>query len=93
MRLADESHHTPLQPCPACSTLLDRACGMDLPERRGPRPGDATICTQCATFMIFNDDMSVRLMNQAEESELDANIWTAMNTLRQLLKKAHGGTH
>lgn len=40
--------------CPACGAQLDGALATS--GRRAPRPGDATLCSYCASALTFDGD-------------------------------------
>jgi hypothetical protein len=39
-----------------------------------PEPGDMSVCIGCASFLQFNDDLTVRLMTDADVAELPDDI-------------------
>jgi len=67
--VSDIHHRVPQSFCPLCGHKLDAASGMDTDDR--PSPGDAGVCIQCATPLIYQDDLTMRAMTQAEINNLD----------------------
>lgn len=57
-----------MQPCPSCLSPLN-AAGHKA-DQPGPSPGDAAICMSCGSFLMFETDLKVRLMTEAEVMEL-----------------------
>jgi hypothetical protein len=60
--------------CPACAHQLDASTATEGEGARSPEPGDCTICLNCASVLMFRDDMTVRLatpteLREAEESQ------------------------
>jgi hypothetical protein len=55
---------TPECNCPKCGTLIDAASSMRGDEI--PVEGDVSICNVCAARLVFNEDLTVRLMTQEE---------------------------
>jgi hypothetical protein len=54
-------------PCINCRTMLDTSSLIDLEDdMRGPRGGDVTVCLKCRHVMAYNDDMSLRDLNDEE---------------------------
>ena len=50
--------------CPECGRVIKWAAEVN--EAKPPAPGDATICTDCATILVFTDGMGVRRATDAE---------------------------
>ncbi len=57
-------------PCPRCGKKLTDVTSA-FSDSGEPEPGDITLCIQCACAMVFNDDLSVHAMTEAEFDELD----------------------
>ena len=53
------THVTPPSPCPRCNHEFDRATGVT--DKEKPEPGDLSVCSRCAAFLQFNDDMTIAL--------------------------------
>src|SRR5574340_772497 len=58
-----EHIHTPASQCPVCKKNLDAASAT---VNRGPRPGDFSICLYCQAWLRYNDDLSLRLLNEED---------------------------
>lgn len=54
--------------CPHCGHRLDLATGID--HTLMPRPGDVSICIECASILIFDDAMMPREPTVDEWKEL-----------------------
>lgn len=54
--------------CPACGKNINAASSVTGDEE-GPGPGALSICLGCATPLVFNDDMSLRLASEEEADE------------------------
>jgi hypothetical protein len=50
--------------CPFCFKLIDAATSLD--SDTPPDPEDITICVYCTSWLIFNDDMSLRVASQKD---------------------------
>lgn len=61
-----ESSRTPGTKCPGCGKLLDACTGFGTPS-----PGDYTICMYCKTWLIFNEDLTMREVTTEDLSKLD----------------------
>ena len=68
MRISDIDHRVPGSRCPLCGHKLDAAMGIDSDEP--PDPGDYSVCINCASPLVYNDDLSLRLMTGQELREL-----------------------
>lgn len=58
----------PKSKCPHCENLLDDATGVG--HKDVPSSGDFTICFYCATWLIFNDDLTLRLVEDVDIKDL-----------------------
>jgi hypothetical protein len=68
--------------CPACGHPLNAATGIDDPSAR-PSPGDVSICWECAAVLAFTEDLSVRLMSNAEVAELSRDDPALYDTVQR----------
>ena len=55
--------------CPTCKRRID-AAGTEDEQSVGPTPGDLTICFHCLAVMVFNDDLTLRLIEKEEYNGL-----------------------
>lgn len=53
--------------CPKCSERLD--CSSGLSHEHKPAPGDLSVCLECGTALVFNDDLTVRAATLADRME------------------------
>ena len=51
--------------CPACGATLDAVTNM-VGERK-PQPGDWSVCSYCAAVLRFQDERTVRELEEGEE--------------------------
>ena len=59
--------HVPESACPVCSRRLDAVTHDPVnPTISRPRAGDYTICRYCSAWLIFDHDLQVRLMTDAD---------------------------
>lgn len=58
--------------CPACLKTLDAA--TDPEAAANPKPGDLSVCCYCSVMLVFNTDMTSRLLRQTEFDELPADL-------------------
>jgi hypothetical protein len=92
MRISDVDHRTPLSQCPLCGHKLDAGTGvgMDNVDQR-PDPGDYGVCINCASPLVYNDDLTMRAMTGDEWHELHPEnrdeLRAAMATVRQLNRR------
>lgn len=61
--------HIKPSPCPACGHVMDAATAVF--DDVTPKPGDATVCINCAALLQFADDLSYKPAN-THELPLDA---------------------
>jgi hypothetical protein len=55
--------------CPHCGSLFDTATGMT--RNHSLKPGDVTICIECASWMVFTDELGLRPFTAQEIAALD----------------------
>lgn len=46
--------------CPVCHHKLDAASNAGPDDDTPPGPGDFTVCINCASVLVFSDDMTLR---------------------------------
>lgn len=51
--------------CPSCGKTLD-AWAIEDNNQAPPKGGDFSMCAYCNAFMVFNDDLTLRLANEEE---------------------------
>lgn len=57
----------PLRTCPECGNKSDRASAINEPGIfQSPVGGDTTVCGQCLVWLVFRDDLSMRVMTSEE---------------------------
>lgn len=62
---------TPDCKCLDCGMLISAASTCE--DERVPSPGDISICIHCGHIMIFNEDLTVRALTDAEVIEVAGN--------------------
>jgi hypothetical protein len=60
-----KSSRTPATKCPGCGKILDATTGIGTPE-----PGDFSICAYCRTWLIYKDDLTMRLVTTEDLEKL-----------------------
>lgn len=79
-----ETSRTRSNPCLRCQAALDAASGPG-----APKPGDFSVCFECANLAVFADDMSLREPTD-EESRIaatDQNIVRVVKMVKALVQK------
>ena len=71
------------QRCPSCGKRMDAAAFANNAQHVEPESGDVSICFHCGQFMVFDDDLRLRLPTPAERSHLarDEHAEAARNAL------------
>lgn len=80
------SRYEPGVPCPSCGYHLDAV--TDPLGRAKPRPGDMSVCLNCATPLVFDVPPSLHVMTDEElarlsEEEAD-DLMLAQRLVRQV---------
>ncbi len=72
----------PATECPSCKRRLDGAgpVSPDAPAHVTPSPGDPSVCMGCGAFLIFTEDLHLRLMLFEEFEALPAEVKDEMRT-------------
>lgn len=82
---------TPASLCPHCGAMITAASdsGLGPTNRNEPKPGDASMCLECGEFLIFDQELKVRLPNDDEVKALDADPRVQrMRRARRALERA-----
>ena len=58
------SHNTGVCRCPSCNAKLDHSTAID--QVSAPTAGDLSVCFYCAEKLVFNEDLTLRLMTPAD---------------------------
>jgi hypothetical protein len=53
---------------------MDRALDISAGVRRGPQPDDVSICIRCGQYLVYDQDVRLRVMRGEEFKQLDG--WT-----------------
>lgn len=78
----------PAQACPVCKYTLDAA--TDPKSNATPSPGDATVCINCASFLMFGDGMKLREMTLEEVAQCDADTLAGLKNARRHIEQLRG---
>lgn len=74
--------------CPACKTKLSAAS-----SNRGqvPEPGDLSVCIDCGAWMVFREDMSLKLAEESDVKDLSQEQFDTMQDVTsRLMASKHG---
>jgi hypothetical protein len=76
----------PHSECPVCGYTLTGATGAFDPTST-PKPGDLSVCAKCAAPLVFNSDLTIRLLSDTELQALPPGeadqLRRAQNALRR----------
>jgi rubredoxin len=68
-----DEHKVPEAKCPACGHIFNAASAVHM-HGRSPKPGDLSVCIECARPLCFAADLSLRLLKREELAGLDADV-------------------
>jgi hypothetical protein len=74
-------------PCPHCGTNLDAHACTTSDESTKPQPDDISVCAYCASFLIYNDDLSLRIFTDDDYRALEPRIANVMIAMQKQLFK------
>lgn len=63
---------TPLGNCPGCGYKIDCATSVDGDSDVLPSPNDFTVCLDCGHICRFNEDLTLRSLNDEDRNELNS---------------------
>ena len=81
MENEDWLRRLPTQQCPNCGCTLNAIVEREAAVPAEPREDDLTMCFECFTALMFNKDLSLRLLNAFEKKALDEIIQEITNEL------------
>ena len=83
-----DEFRVPEEHCPNCLSKLDAVtCCND--DKRGPAPGDVTICFYCATVLCFADGLRVEECNQEQFAQLPEELQEEIEKIIRKVKAFH----
>jgi hypothetical protein len=77
----------PESSCPKCGEILNAATSM---EDIQPKPGDLTICINCASMLRFDKDLSMRELSIDEFMELHDEERIALKNMQKTMMEMIG---
>lgn len=75
---------TPASACPSCGATLDAAAS---PVEESPRPGDYSVCFECAAPLRYTDDMGLRLLTLGEVDRMEPDTSAQLQSLRDMIRE------
>lgn len=72
--------------CPCCGHTMNAVTGGE-GEYEQPVPGDVSVCAECTSYLIFDDELKLRLMTVDEVCELDSEILYVLTSTRNHINK------
>jgi hypothetical protein len=92
LKVADTPARTPPRQCPQCNYLVDAASAVNqIGAYQTPTAGDLTVCINCGVPLVFRDDLSLRLLTDAEidllSSEEAETVYRVMSATEELLRQ------
>lgn len=75
------------QRCPGCDALISAA--SDFGGTHAPQAGDYSVCAFCASFLIFENAQTVRLLSIDEIAALDDRVRIGLQRMRRAVETVH----
>lgn len=85
------THTTEDSKCPHCGHTLDRHESTDAVDKRAPEKDDISICIKCASWNMFNEDLSLRVMTEEDINNIDPETIAHMQRFTTEIKKLNDG--
>lgn len=76
-----KEHATPKSECPTCSYRVDSATSAG--HRRPPKPGDVSVCLNCAAANIFTADLTLRSATMDEQESFGLDVARVQLAVKQ----------
>jgi hypothetical protein len=73
----------PVDHCPVCGHAADVASTR---SGAAPSPGDISACLACASALVFDDDLRLRRMTQAEFADLHPDNQEELRLYQQAIR-------
>src|ERR1041384_8244872 len=84
--LTTTEHAGPLI-CPKCGVEIDATSGASIEGAVTPRPGDATMCVYCTSFLCFMPGMVLRFLIAEEFEKLPAPQRAMMKGMKEVFSR------
>lgn len=84
--LHSTEHPVPLV-CPKCGVEMDVTAGLSTEGKVSPKPGDATLCVYCATYLCFMPGMVLRYLTDQEFERLPATQRALMKGMKETFSR------
>lgn len=82
------SYRTRKSACPCCHRTLDGATKIH-GENTAPAAGTLSVCFYCGSFLIFTEDLSMRLMTLEEVGALPDEVRNLLVRARNVAKEVN----
>jgi hypothetical protein len=85
-------HNIPTSNCPRCGYEMNLASSpwRDDDDEK-PKAGDYSICMQCGAALVFNPNLTHRLMTDEEMGGLPVGIKKQFSIIIEAINKVRGG--
>lgn len=77
--------------CPGCNKTVNAATGTD--GVSVPSQGDLSICFNCGTLLVFNEDLTVRILELEELVLLDQTVRDELNQIQNAVRGVKNNHH
>lgn len=82
-----KSHRHIESSCPVCKEKLDAASNAEVSDQSPPECGDVSICFYCASYLIFDEDLTLQLLSEEDLLELPDETFHLLSRMRKEIKK------
>lgn len=71
--------------CPSCLRQMD--CATAVSGEAKPSPGDVSICINCGTFLRFDPDLNIELLDDDSFDAFPEDSRATLSMAKQLIKQ------
>lgn len=73
--------------CPKCAVKLDAV--TPLHHRNAPKPGDLTVCFQCATVLRFDESLHALALGAGEFKRIPRDVRQQLENAQRAIRSFH----
>lgn len=84
-------HNIPESTCPRCGYKMDRASSPWRDDGEVPKAGDYSVCMKCGAALVFNTNLTHRLMTDVEMEGLPMRLKRQFSLVIEAIGKVRGG--
>ena len=73
--------------CPCCGCKMNAVTGEEGQDVE-PIPGDVSVCFECTSYLVFDEELKLRVLEVDEICEMDSDTLYTLTSVRNQIQKA-----